>query len=185
MRPTRKCAAATRIANCARRRVPRRRSHSPLLRNGCGSLEARTAARAAIIASRAQELGQSRQALTDGRAKLSESQQTMLRASSVLAYAYLDKEEAQRRFADMVVQRDQKRQERARLTQQAQTVRAEWRTHQEAVHQRELEATNLRHQRDTLVQRLREDYQLELAELVCRLRLRASRFKVDKHGAGR
>src|SRR5260370_41991977 len=64
-----------------------------------------------------------------------------------------------------MVQRDQKRQERARLTQQAQTVRAEWRTHQEAVHQRDLEATNLRHQRDTLVQRLQEDYQLDLAEM--------------------
>jgi chromosome segregation protein len=114
---------------------------------------------------RAAELVQSRQALTDGRAKLSESQQTMLRASSLLAQAYLDKEAAQRRVAELVVQRDQKRQERARLTQQAQTVRAEWRTHQEAVHQRDLEATNLRHQRDTLVQRLQEDYQLDLADL--------------------
>src|SRR5262249_51359901 len=78
---------------------------------------------------------------------------------------YLDKEEAQRQVAGMVAQRELKRQERTRLTQQAQTVRAEWRKHQEKMHQRELDATNLRHQRDTLVQRLQEDYQLDLAEL--------------------
>jgi chromosome segregation protein len=114
---------------------------------------------------RAQELEQGRQALAAGRAKLVESRQTMLRASAALARAYLDKEEAQRRVAEMILQREQKRQERARLTQQAQTVRAEWRKHQENVHRRDLEATNLRHQCDSLVQRLRDDYQLDLAEL--------------------
>ena len=89
----------------------------------------------------------------------------MLRASAVLAQAYLDKEAGQRRVAELVQQREQKRQERARLTQQAQVVRTEWRKHQEAVHQRDLETTSLRHQRDTLVQRLKEDYQLDLDEL--------------------
>jgi chromosome segregation protein len=129
------------------------------------SLEARHEQIARDHRQRAQELDQSRQALADGRAKLSDSQQTMLRASSTLAEAYLATEDAQRRVAELVRQREQKRQERVRLTQQAQTARAEWRTHQEAVHQRDLEATNLRHQRDTLVQRLQEDYQLDLAEL--------------------
>jgi chromosome segregation protein len=114
---------------------------------------------------RAQELIQSRQALADGRGRLADSEQTMLRASAALARAYLDKEEAQRHVADITSQREQKRQERARLTQQAQAARTEWRTHQDAVHQRDLEASNLRHQRETLVQRLQEDYQLDLAEL--------------------
>jgi chromosome segregation protein len=114
---------------------------------------------------RAQELAQSRQAFDAGRVRLTDSQQTMLRASAVLAQAYLDKEAAQRRVAELTGQREQKRQERQRLTQQAQTVRTEWRKHQEAVHQRDLGANDLRHQRDTLVQRLREDYQVELAEL--------------------
>jgi chromosome segregation protein len=114
---------------------------------------------------RAQELVQAREALADGRAKLTDSQQTMLRASAILARAYLDKEESQRRLAELTQQREQKRQERARLTQQAQTVRAEWRKHQEAVHERDLATSNLRHQRDTLVGRLRDDYQLDLAEL--------------------
>jgi chromosome segregation protein len=68
----------------------------------------------------------------------------------------------------MIERRERKRQDRVRLSQQAQNARTEWRTHQESVHQRELEATNLRHQRDGLVQRLREDYQVELAELFSR-----------------
>ena len=43
--------------------------------------------------------------------------------------------------------------------------RERWRTHQEQAHARELEVNDLRHRRDTLVDRLREDYQVELAEL--------------------
>ncbi len=111
------------------------------------------------------ELQQNQQNVGHLKARLLESQMTMLRASSVLAQAYLDKEHSQRQITDMIDQRERKRQERARLSQQAQTARAEWRTHQESVHQRDLEATNFRHQRDTLVLRLREDYQIELAEL--------------------
>ena len=102
------------------------------------------------------------------RTRLCDSQQTILNASSELAHAYLAKEHSQRQIADMIEQRERKRLERARITQQAQTARAEWRTHQESVHQRDLEATNLRHQRDTLMQRLREDYQIELPELLGR-----------------
>ena len=99
-------------------------------------------------------------------ARILECQRAMLQASAMLAHAFLAKEQAQARIAEMTQQREQKRQERARLTQQAQSSRAEWRTHQESVHQRDLQASNLRHQRDTLVQRLREDYQIELADLL-------------------
>jgi chromosome segregation protein len=90
---------------------------------------------------RSHELLQNQQNLANLRARLQESQQAMLNASVVLAHAYLVKEESQRQIA-------------------------EWRTHQESVHQRELEASNLRHQRETLVQRLRDDYQIEVAELI-------------------
>ncbi len=98
--------------------------------------------------------------------RISDSQQAMLHASAKLAHAFLAKENAQRRIAEMTREREQKRLERTRLTQQAQSSRAEWRGHQESVHQRDLQASNLRHQRDTLTQRLREDYQIELAELL-------------------
>src|SRR5262249_10843492 len=39
------------------------------------------------------------------------------------------------------------------------------RVQQEQAHTQELEATDLKHRRDTLVERLREDYQLDIAEL--------------------
>ncbi len=114
---------------------------------------------------RNQELEQNRHNVASLQARLLESQRTMLNASSALAHAYLAKEQSQRQVADMIEQRERRRLERTRLTQQAQTARLEWRTHQENVHQRDLEATNLRHQRDTLVQRLRDDYQIEIADL--------------------
>jgi chromosome segregation protein len=111
------------------------------------------------------EWQQSQQSLVAGQARLTESQLTTLRAEQVLARAYLDKEAFQCRVAAMAAQREAKRQERARLTQQAQTMRDEWRKHQEKMHQRELKAAELRQTRDTLVQRLQEDYQLDLAQL--------------------
>ncbi len=114
---------------------------------------------------RRQEHDQSRQGVATCKSRLMDSQATMLRASAHLAQNYLDKEEAQRQVAELAAQREQKRHERARLAQQAQTVRNEWRTQQEHFHSRELEANNLRHQRNTLVGRIQEDYQLDLAEL--------------------
>jgi chromosome segregation protein len=49
-----------------------------------------------------------------------------------------------------------------RLATQAQAVRNEWRTQQEQAHARELEVNDVRHRRDTLADRLREDYQVDL-----------------------
>ncbi|MCS7046109.1 MAG: AAA family ATPase, partial [Gemmataceae bacterium] len=97
--------------------------------------------------------------------RLAASQLNMLRASAALAQAYLDKESIQNRRAEQVAQRDSKRQERARLVQLVQSIRTEWRDHQDQYHSLELTVNDVRHQRDTLVERLRDDYQLELAEL--------------------
>ena len=113
---------------------------------------------------RHQELEQNRTNLTSLNGRLRDTMQATLNASATLAQAFLVKEQAQERLAGMHDDRERKRNERARLTHQAQAARAEWRTHQESVHQHELEASNLRHQRDTLVQRLREDYQIEIAD---------------------
>jgi chromosome segregation protein len=45
-----------------------------------------------------------------------------------------------------------------------QSAHAAWQAQQERVHAQELQASDLRHRRDTLVQRLREDYQIDLVE---------------------
>jgi chromosome segregation protein len=86
----------------------------------------------------------------------------MLNASASLAHWYREKELAETQAAELTALRQQHRQERMRLATEAQAVRNEWRTQQETAHARELEVNDLRHRRDTLVDRLREDYQIDL-----------------------
>jgi len=111
------------------------------------------------------EQAQSEQGIIASRQRWQSSQLTMLQASAILAQAYLDKEATQQHVQEMIAQRESKRHDRARLVQLAQTVRGEWRTQQESYHAHELQVNDLRHQRDTLVERLREDYQIDLAEM--------------------
>jgi len=117
------------------------------------------------LSQRQREQQQGQQTLSAGRERLVVSQQSMLQASSSLAQLYLDKEAGQRLTVDLIAQRDVRRQERVRLAQQAQTVRSEWRAQQENAHNCELKCQEVQHQRETLIQRLREDYQIELPEL--------------------
>jgi chromosome segregation protein len=111
------------------------------------------------------EQARSQQSLDLCRDRLQTSRLAILQASSFMAQAYLDKETTQREVQDMIAQRDGKRHDRGRLVQLAQTVRGEWRGQQENFHARELAANDLRHQRTALVERLREDYQVDLAEM--------------------
>jgi chromosome segregation protein len=110
---------------------------------------------------RSGERVQAEQQLAAARTRLQESQLTMLEASAALAHSYLAKESAERRLADLAGDRDRQRQERQALAERAQAVRTAWRAQQEQAHTRELEVNDLRHRRDTLVERLREDYQLD------------------------
>ena len=114
---------------------------------------------------RQQELTQQRDNLHSCQQRYQYSQQTMLHASATLAYGYMHKEQAERVIADLTQHRDKDRKERARLSELMQTIRGEWQTHQEQTHSRELVTNDLRHKRDTLITRLREDYQIEIAEL--------------------
>jgi chromosome segregation protein len=114
---------------------------------------------------RRQERIQGEQHFEAAQLRLKESQFTMLRATSALANWYLQKEAAEREIAGLSRERDLQRQERQMLAERAQQARNEWRAQQEQAHARELEANDLRHRRETLSDRLREDYQIELAEL--------------------
>ncbi len=114
---------------------------------------------------RRQEQAQGEETLAASKARLAESQRTMLDASSALAQGCVDKEVAQRRIADLLADRDRLRRERGRLGEQVQTLRGQHSEQQEHVHGRELEVNDLRHGVITLADRLREDYQVELAEL--------------------
>jgi chromosome segregation protein len=96
---------------------------------------------------------------------MAESQRLMLRASAGLARWYVDKENAQRKAAQLMAEREQHRQERSRLAHLAQTLRNEWREQQEQAHARELEVNDFQHRRDTLAERIRDDYQIDLGQL--------------------
>jgi chromosome segregation protein len=129
------------------------------------ALRARNAQARADLEQRRQEQRQAEEHLGAVRARLRESQRTRLAASAALAQHYLDKEAAEQRLAGQAAERDRRRQERLSLAEQAQAARTAWQAQQEQAHARELEVSDLRHRRDGLVGRLREDYQLDLAEL--------------------
>jgi chromosome segregation protein len=103
--------------------------------------------------------------LSATRIRLAQSQHTMLQASTALAHGYLEKEAAERKLAELAQGRQAFRRERHLLSEQAQAARSVWQAKQEQAHARELVVNDLRHHRDTLVDRLREDYQVNLAEL--------------------
>ncbi|HLJ91558.1 MAG TPA: chromosome segregation protein SMC [Gemmataceae bacterium] len=127
---------------------------------------------------RRQERLQSEQHLSAARTRLAESQRTLLKASAALARWYLEKESAERQLAELISMRERQRQERHSLAERSQAARNGWRTQQEQAHARELEVSDLRHRQDTLVDRLREDYQLDLAE-VHRLAVASGRWAMD------
>jgi chromosome segregation protein len=119
----------------------------------------------ADLAQRRQEQAEGERGLQAARNRLDDSQQTMLRASSALAQRFLDKENAEHQLVRLVKERDLRRQERQVWVERAQTARNAWQSQQEQAHARELVVNDLRHRRDALVDRLREDYQLNLGEL--------------------
>ncbi len=128
----------------------------------------------ADLGQRDRERLQAEQALEAARVRRDENRRTLLQTSASLASWYLRKEEAERRLAEHAGERDRLRGEKNRIAEEAQANRGGWRERQEQVHARELEVSDLRHRRDALCDRLREDYQLELSELYRQARRRAA-----------
>jgi chromosome segregation protein len=136
------------------------------------TVEERLAALGELCRSRESDLQQRRAEHAQGgqqvqalKGRLTDSQRALLQASAALALRYLDKEAAERRVAELTRERAAQRSERARLANLAQQVRTEWRAQQEQVHVSELQVNDVRHRLGALAERLREDYQLELADL--------------------
>jgi chromosome segregation protein len=134
------------------------------------ALRARQGQLESDLAQRDGERRQSERRLASTRARLEEGERTLLQGSMSLAGWYLRKEAAERDLAVRGREREQARQERQQLTEQAQAGRSTWREQQEQAHARELAVNDLRHHCDALGARLREDYQLDLAELYERWR---------------
>jgi chromosome segregation protein len=114
------------------------------------------------LAQRVRDRQESEQQLQTAKARLAESQRLMLNCTATLAQGYLDKEAAERQLVLLTAEREERRQERQSLVERAQAIRTDWRGQQELAHARELAVNDLRHRRDSLTERLREDYQISL-----------------------
>jgi chromosome segregation protein len=97
--------------------------------------------------------------------RLSECEMSLLHVSSSLAGNYLRKEAAERSLAADNRERQRARQQRQHFAEQVQASRSSWREQQQQAHDLGLAVNDLEHLRDALCGRLREDYQIELAEL--------------------
>jgi len=113
-----------------------------------------------------------RRAISDSREQLAQcvqradhSQWSILRAESEIAELYLQKETFAAETVESIDQRELLRQQRTELTAEIQKIRGKIRKLEEKIHAQDLAANEVRHQRSGLADRLREDYDIELAEL--------------------
>lgn len=108
---------------------------------------------------------QSRRQLDDATQKAKDSERRILEAEAEAAELYVQKEEQAKGTVQLGEKRETLRQERAELTSSTQALRSQARKMEEKIHQQDLAAGEIRHQRETLAQRMREDYEIELAEV--------------------
>jgi chromosome segregation protein len=95
-------------------------------------------------------------------ARLTAGARAQLAASAALAECCRVREQAERRLAGLAARRETARAEQRRLQEQMHAAHAEWQTRQEQVHAQELRGSDIRHRRDAVVERLRDDYQIDL-----------------------
>jgi chromosome segregation protein len=97
--------------------------------------------------------------------RATESQRTILRSESEIAELYLGKEAVARETAVHMQERAEMQQQRSALQADAQRARARIRKIEERLHAKQLESSEVQHERGTLVARLREDYGIEIEQL--------------------
>ncbi len=113
-----------------------------------------------------------RRAIADSRERLAQSLKradaarwAILRAESEVAELYLRKESFHAETVQELNEREAFRSRRSELTQRVQKARAAIRRLDEQLHERDLAASEVRHKRSAMADRLREDYGIELGEL--------------------
>lgn len=111
-------------------------------------------------------------ATTDTRSQLAQSlerqllaERAILDATSQLAELYLQKESLAREMAAVVLQQQALLSERQSLADEVAKARRTLRQKEDAQHAQELSANEVRHERQTLADRLRDDYGIDLATL--------------------
>ena len=96
--------------------------------------------------------------------RIRESERTMLRLQSELAHLFLEKEAAEAETRRLAGERAGRDQAIAGLSEKARGLEAEIDEFQQQVHARELQQREIETKRDDLLQRIRDDFGLDLAE---------------------
>ncbi len=94
-----------------------------------------------------------------------QARQSVLEASAAVAELYLQKEALSVETVGHINRREDERVRRAELAVESQKLRSQVRKLEEKIHHQELAANEIRHQRTTLAERLRDDYGIEIADL--------------------
>ncbi|HND55562.1 MAG TPA: chromosome segregation protein SMC, partial [Pirellulaceae bacterium] len=92
-----------------------------------------------------------------------QSERQILRASAELATLYLHKERETRDSRELLRRRDELVAERASLNDEMQALRRSSRKIEDERHERQLAVNAVGHERQTLLERMREDYNIDLA----------------------
>jgi len=114
---------------------------------------------------RGRTISEAREQLAQCLQRADASQQAILRAEAEVAELYLRKEAFASGTVQQVNCREALQSERAELGSEVQRVRAKLRKLEEQIHVQDLAASEVRHQREDLAARLRDDYGIELAQI--------------------
>jgi chromosome segregation protein len=114
---------------------------------------------------RGRAIAEAREQLAQCAQRIEASGWAILRAESEIAELYLRKETFAAETVRQINQREALQQQRTEITLEAQKARARIRKLEERLHAQDLAANEVRHEREALAARLREDYGIELAEL--------------------
>ncbi len=109
-------------------------------------------------------IDQARRDLAQAQDRIRDSRRAMLRLQSELSALFLDKEAAEAEVRRVARDRADRREALAKRSGEAREVEAEVEALQEQVHARELEARGEETKRDELVQRVRDEFDMDLAE---------------------
>ena len=114
---------------------------------------------------RQRAITESRQQLAQCTRRGAQSRRNILNAESEVAVLYLRKEAYSAQTVQSINRREAIIQERSELTAEVHEIRARIHKLEEKIHSQQLAAGEVRHQRNSLSDRLREDYGIELSEL--------------------
>ncbi|MGD0898069.1 MAG: chromosome segregation protein SMC [Thermoguttaceae bacterium] len=113
----------------------------------------------------ARAIAEGRQQLAQCLQRAEESRGNILRCEAEVAELYLHKESFSSETVRQINLRESLQSQRAELTGEVQRTRSKLRNLEDQIHAQDLAASEVRHQREDLAGRLRDDYGIELAQL--------------------